>query len=533
MTTRFRAVMVLAPAVTCPGWVAAADLAVVSVEPAAHSLTAPVHAAIVVHFDKPVKPESIVPLGSFWAFGRWSGTVSGTFSFSDGGLTVTLTPDQPFSAGETVMVILSHDIEATDGTTLRGAGYSFRFWTRTNRSSMNFVQVGELSVRGDGPHTQAYGGIASDLNGDRFLDVTIVNEITADLRVFLNKADNSGLLEDFIEPPFAVGNRASPSEPSDFNRDGNVDICVANIDDNSVSILLGNGDGTFAPQQVVTVGAAPRGIAVLDVDGDGDIDIVNTNFRDDNMSLLFNDGSGGFGPPVDFEGGVSGEWALAAADMNDDGILDLVVGSRSGAASSQRIAVTTGNGDGTFSMASLEESGGAVWMLVLGDVDGNGTEDVAAVNSFADRGSILLGDGAGNLTLSPIIYATRDFPLATDLGDLDGDGDLDWVTSSFVGFAPGEWALFTNRGNGTFTLSERFAAPQAGSCALMFDSDNDGDLDLALIDELADVVLLMQNSGFNPIPALSAWGFVCMALLLATAGAVVLRRRRPTGQAAR
>ncbi len=523
--------MVLAPAAISPGWVAAADLAVVSVVPAAHSLTVPVDAAIAVHFDKPVNPASIVPLCSFWVFGRWSGTVSGTFSFSDGDFTVTLTPDQPFSAGEPVMVILSHDVEATDGTTLRGAGYSYQFWTKANRSSMDFVQVGQLSVRGRTPRTQAYGGIASDLNGDRFLDVTIVNEITADLRVFLNKADNSGLFHGFIRPTFAVAERASPSEPSDFNRDGVVDICVANIDDNSVSILLGNGDGTFRPQQKIAVGVAPRGITVLDVDGDGDIDIVNTNFGDDNMSLLFNDGNGGFGSRFDFECGVSREWALAAGDMNDDGMLDLVVGSHSGTASLQRIAVTTGNGDGTFSVASSEESGGAVWMLVLGDVDGNGTEDVAAVNSSADRGSILLGDGAGNLTLSPRIYATDDFPLATDLGDLDGDGDLDWVISSFGRFPTGEWALFTNSGSGTFTLAKRFTAPQAGSCALMLDSDNDGDLDLALIDEMADVVLLMQNSGFNPVPVLSTWGVVSLALLLAATGTIILRRRRPTGQA--
>src|SRR6185436_4185843 len=112
--------------------------------------------------------------------------------------------------------------------------------------------------------SRAYGGIASDLNGDQLLDMTIVNEDTADLRVFMNKADATGLFEPFLQPTFGVGPQASPSEPSDFNRDGNTDSCVANISDQSVSILLGNGDGTFQPQQRVVVGVAPRGIAVLD-----------------------------------------------------------------------------------------------------------------------------------------------------------------------------------------------------------------------------------------------------------------------------
>jgi hypothetical protein len=127
---------------------AAVDLAVTGVQPAARSVAASVHSAIVVHFDKPVKPETVIPLQSFWAFARWSGTVQGAFSFSNGNQTVTLTPSKPFSAGEQVMVILSRNIEAADGTTLRPGGYSFQFWTRARQNAMAFEQVGTLSPRG-------------------------------------------------------------------------------------------------------------------------------------------------------------------------------------------------------------------------------------------------------------------------------------------------------------------------------------------------------------------------------------------------
>ena len=465
-------------------------LTVTAVEPAPRILDAPVDAPIVIHFDKPVDKASIVLGQSLGAFARWSGAVSGSITFSNDDKTVTLAPDRTFSAGEMVMVVLSHDVAATDGTTLRPAGYCFTFWTNARPAALDFSLVQTLTTNGPGESSRPYGGFASDVNGDGFLDITTINEDTADMRVLLNKAEGDGTYDPFLEPSEPLAQRASPSEPTDFNGDGIVDVCVANIDDNSVSILLGNGDGTFAPQQKITVGSAPRGIAVLDVDGDGDMDIVNTNSAGGgNLSLLINDGSGVFGAPGFFNGGGTGEWALAVADMNEDGILDLVVGARS----STQILVHLGNGDGTFTHVETQSSGGAVWMLNCGDVNGDGHEDVATANSSNNVGAILLGDGTGQPGL-PTTYPTDSFPLATDLGDIDGDGDLDWVTSSFGG----DWRLYVNDGAGNFTFDQEFNAPSNASCALMLDIDNDGDLDLALIDEIADVVIIEKNSGTAP-----------------------------------
>jgi FG-GAP-like repeat/Divergent InlB B-repeat domain len=461
---------------------AAAELGVVSVTPAPHALTAAADAAIVVRFDRPVARDSVVVRRSFWAFGRWSGTVAGAFRFADGDRTVELRHGRPFSAGEMVTVFLSHDLRATDGSFLRGAGYSFQFWVRAQPAAMDFVEIGRMTTRLDpGSGSRSYGGIATDLDRDGHLDLTIVNEDADDLRVFLNRGDGSGTYDAFLRPPSAAGDQPSPSEPSDFDRDGIADVAVANFG-GGVSILRGRGDGRFFPQQFVAAPGEPRGLAVLDADGDGDVDVVHTT-KTSNLSLVLNDGAGVFGSPIPVPAGGVAEWALAAADMTGDGILDLVTGDQT----TERIYVYAGNGDGTFTQVASRPSGGKTWMLVLGDVDRDGREDVAAVNGPSDTAAILLGTGNGQLAAARV-YPNVGFPLATDLGDLDGDGDLDWVTSSFFG----AWRIFENRG-GSFIFQQQLPASRAASCSLLLDVDNDNDLDLALVDELEDEVVVMRN----------------------------------------
>ncbi|MGB0715701.1 MAG: FG-GAP-like repeat-containing protein [Phycisphaerae bacterium] len=479
-------------------------LEVVSVDPAPRSIGATLDSSIRVTFDRPVDPATVLPLQSFWAFGRWSGTVQGSISLENGDTTIVLDPDLTFSAGENVMVLLSNELRGMDGSAIRPGGFTFQFWTRSEPANLDFELIQTFPTL-DG--SRPYGGIGTDMNNDQWLDLTMVNEDTADLRVFLNRADGSGKFETMVEPPAAVGQRASPSDPTDFDRDGNADICVANIDVNNVSILLGQGDGSFSPQQQITVGSTPRGIAVLDVDGDGDLDVVNTNSGGaGSLSIMLNDGNGVFGAPAFIDAGISNEWALAAGDMNNDGLLDLVVSSRA----SSQIAVLTNDGDGTFTNSFTGSTGGLTWMLVLGDVNGDGNEDVATANSNSNTGSILLGNGMGQLG-APVTSPTDGFPLATDLGDLDGDQDLDWVVSCFSG----DWVMYLNDGNGAFTFDREFPAPSNSSCALMLDIDNDRDLDLALIDEIVDVVDVYSNGGSSaPIPAVSTWGVTVMALLM-------------------
>ena len=489
-------VVMVAMAVWAQQTQATGSLTVMGSQPEPRSLQAPVDTVIAVEFDRALNPSTVLT-STVRVFGRWSGAMPGTFGLADLDKTLLFTPTRSFSAGEQVMVVLSEQVEADNGAALLG-GFSFQFWTQTavNEGVFNTIDLFSTRTVPSQP-TQAYGGVATDFNGDGWLDISIVNEITADVRVFLNKGDGSGLYHDFLQPPTAVNDRASPSEPADFNNDGLADLAVVNIDTDTVSILLGHGDGTFAPQQEVGVASAPRGVAVLDADADGDVDIVTTNFGGaGNLALLLNDGQGVFGAPTFFEGGGTAERAVAAADMNEDGILDLVIGTYDG--SNPQVLVNIGNGDGTFSFASAQGVSGRIWMVNAGDVNGDGHADVVTVNSSNNTGAVLLGDGQGNLG-TPAYVNTGGFPLATDLGDIDGDGDLDWVTSSYSG----NWLLFMNDGQGNFGVGESFAPTTAASCALMLDFDNNGTLDLALIDEVADEVHLVQNPPMPLLPQMS------------------------------
>jgi hypothetical protein len=470
---------------------AAAELRVLSTTPARNLNAVARGTSVSITFDRPLLTSTIHD-SSLRVYGRWSGRAEGVYLFSNGDRTVTLVPDRDFSGGETVYVTLAHTIASTDGSLLRPGGYAYQFNAAAGRSGPGlppprrvFTRIDTLNVR-TSPNvtTRAYGGLGSDFDRDGWLDLAIVNEDSHDLRVFRNRSDGSGLYHPFMQPTTPIGVQASPNEPGDFDNDGNPDAAAANVSDGTVSIVLGRGDGTFFPQQVVAVGGQPHGLAVLDADGDGDPDIATANTSGNNVSLILNDGTGHFGPATSFDSGGNAEYSLGAGDMDNDGIYDLVVGTRN----DQMIHVLKGNGNGTFTRVSGRGAGGNTWMLALGDLDGDHNLDVATGNGGSNNGATLRGAGDGTLAAAVVVPTTGGI-VSSDLGDLDGDGDLDWILASFGG---SRWHVFANN-NGVMVPDQIFMAPQAASCAVFLDFDNDTDLDLALVDEVADVVLLMRN----------------------------------------
>lgn len=466
------------------------NLEILSHSPAMNALSVPNNAVIEIDFDRAVQPSSFASTPfRFHVYAERSGTVPGVLTFLNAGTRVRFTPTAPFLAGERVWVTMARDVAGADASTLGPKGYAWQFWAKSQSASNAFSQVDILDTTQPGISPRPYGGQACDFNRDGSVDICIVNEDTSDLRVFLNNPALPGQFASFIQPTAPTGPVPSPNESADFNGDGLADMCTANTASSLVSVLFGNGDGTFQPRTDYACGAGPHGIAVLDADGDGDIDIATANTDSSNASLLLNNGNGSFASPIFFEGGGSGEWAINAADMNNDGVQDLVVGARS----SGTITVHLNNGAGVFTPAATLNTGLQYWMIVCSDVNGDGNMDVTCAAS-GSGGVIHTGNGVGGLG-APQVFNVNGM-IATDTGDLDGDGDLDWVLSSFQG---GQWYVLRNDA-GAFSLQQVFPASSNPACALILDFNKDGALDVAMIDEISDEVFLLQNTLIPPAP---------------------------------
>lgn len=454
--------------------------------PARNAVSAPVDSSILLNFDLPLDPATIGPT-SVSVFGRSSGPVSGNWQLANSDRTLIVQPASPFSAGELVTVQISNQLAAVGGDRLRPGGFAYQFYTQTQSDQPFALRIPPVSGS-TGAGTVPYGGVANDFNRDGWLDIAVINEGIGDLRVFPNHADGSGTFADHL-PPTPLRTGASPSEVQDFNRDGLVDLAVSNSD-GTVSVVLGQGDGTFAPQQVVPVTSSgiQHGLATLDVDGDGDADLVRSSplSPGHSLSLLLNDGNGIFGPASSLGLGGGG---LAAGDLNNDGLIDLVTGRGAIGTSS----VYLSNGDGSFSLPN-----GAPLLLTnvpqiaLGDLNGDGNLDVTAPNRF------YLGNGDGTFSdaMSPAVIGVT----ATDLGDLDGDGDLDWIVSGPH--------LRVNINDGLAGFTSGPGVPQAfqeADCALLLDSDNDGDLDVTSFVERVSRMRLFHNLSVIPEPVTSCY----------------------------
>ncbi|RMG64408.1 MAG: hypothetical protein D6715_09745 [Calditrichaeota bacterium] len=462
---------------------------VVQVSPAANAIQADWTSPLLIQFDQPLDPASISSR-SVRVFGRWSGPHALQLALADSQKSLLIQHTRPFFAGELITVFLSRSIRSQTGDSL-GHGFAYQFWSRSLPGSMDLIKIGQRSVRrpGEGP-IQTYGVYAGDLDGDGDSDIAAPNEISHDVRVFLNPGN--GAYDSLTVFPLPGGARPSTNEGADFDDDGHVDLAVGNSAGNLVSVLLGDGQGGFLPETTYPVGRGVRGLAILDLNGDGLADIATANRDSSNVSLLLNLGNSTFGPAVHLETGGQQETACVSGDFNEDGILDLAVGNRG----SEDVVLLLGDGQGGLQVYSQQNAGGSPWMVTAGDVNGDGHLDVLSANANEANASVLLGDGQGNLS-NAVVYPVGSFPLAIDVGDLDGDGDLDLVVSSF---SARNWSVYENDGSGQFVNRRILTAQQAGSCAVLHDFDNDGDLDMTGIDEIADLLLFFQNQGPVSVP---------------------------------
>lgn len=321
----------------------------------------------------------------------------------------------------------------------------------------------------------------ADVNGDGKPDIVAVSG-QALISVLLGNGD--GTFRDAVNYP-SGGELPTSIVVADMNGDGKPDILVAN-ESYGVDMLLGNGDGTFQPAQGVVGVSTPRQLLVADINHDGKADLVVLS---GSIGVLLGNGNGTFQPLVDYSECIGCfPSSFTMTDVNGDGKLDLLVAYWN----LNSIGMRLGNGDGTFQSETLLSSGGEhPSSIAAADVNGDSHIDLVLTNNCLDTCgggrtvTVLLGNGDGTFQ-PPATYGWDGYSAnSVAIADINGDGKLDLViggTSCQCGPGTSGLGLMLGKGDGTFQATLQYSPNSAvGDRVLVADLNGDKRLDVVSI----------------------------------------------------
>ena len=287
----------------------------------------------------------------------------------------------------------------------------------------------------------------------------------------------------------------------DVNNDGNLDVVTGDFFGNSVSVLLGNGDGTLQAGVVIPLtdpnsgfSAAAVQAETADLNGDGWADIVacvqSGDLGNPGIAVLLNDGNGSFTSAPEFYAFSTQIRGLEILDFTGDGNLDVIYANRD----DDTVNIVPGNGDGTFGLEDFIEVTGGPVGVAIADFNQDGNLDIATPLVFSNEIAILAGDGSGNL--SELARYPANGPEGIAVGDINGDGNADLV----IPFLNGDAVEFIlGNGDGTFGTTQSVSTgPSSLPIAIALEDVNgDGfdDIHAGLFIANAVQVLLSNGDG--------------------------------------
>lgn len=407
------------------------------------------------------------------------------------------------------------DVVSTNGTGSRLLGYTYNPTvtltaispangpvtgsTNVTLTGANFVNVTSVTIGGqvltgfDVVDTSTITGTTPAVPSSRRVDVTVVSSTHGSAT--LASAFNYSLADASSTLPAGIGPR-SPVV-ADFDRDGSLDLVVADTTGNTIVLFSGNGDGTFAPIGNANPGIAPQQLITGDFDLDSEPDILAIDLLNPNLFFLPGNGGGGFDAAV-LSAIPNGELPLGivSAEFSGDGALDLLV-----VTSSQNAHLMLGDGLGGFTQNASVALGLAPQSPVAGDHDRDGRVDFVIGATDQDRIAILRGDGVGGVT-STVTQTIDNRPTSLISQDLDPDARLDLVS-----LGDNQAAFLFGTGAATFATGGAVVAGNTEPRGLSVDLDRDGSLDLVVTDFANGTVTVSLGNGnrifggADPIPA--------------------------------
>jgi len=357
-----------------------------------------------------------------------------------------------------------------------------------------FFRVPRTFSAGDGP----LAVLAANLNTDAFPDIVTVNALDNTIDYWLSTAAGAYTR---ATPLPTGGEEPQAIVAKDVDGDELIDLVVANTGSDNLSILFGLGSATFTAASTIALpeGAAPRDVAILDVNGDGAMDLLSANTGLGSVTLLLALPDGSFDDPVNLIAG-EGTRALLAADLNKDGLTDLVAANRD----SNTLSVFLNVNGALFADATSLPTGTAPRMIRAEDLDNDGELDLVVSNPTSSSFGVHMGAGSG--AFDAVVFTELDeYPTRFVLADYTGDGNTDIVSVLFATptdtVSSGEILVLAGNGRGQFEAATRYYLGAGIVDLAAVDIDRDGRPDLAACNLQADSMLLVESPARGKLDA--------------------------------
>ena len=331
-----------------------------------------------------------------------------------------------------------------------------------------------------------------DFNNDKKIDIVVVGNIPpTPVIVLLSNGDRSFR----IQKTDGVG-EAETVVVGDFNRDGFLDVALSHLFAYQITILLGNGDGTFGNHKFYYTGGGPSGIIANDFNDDGQLDLVIVHTEDSNIAIMFGYSDGTFSSQTNYPTAEYGTpYSITSGDFNSDGWLDVAIGMKQ----QKCVGILLGQGNGTFSpftpywtnSVSLHQT------IIAGDINHDGRLDIIITETNNNRLGVILGHVNGTF-FNEITYSTGDYsyPFALALGDFNKDARLDVVVANMLSDDIGIFLGYINEDFVSTAVRPISSSSQPVSIVAE-DFDNDNCLDIVVADRKNDEIVIIRGSGYG------------------------------------